>query len=123
MEADRIRRDVKGIILSEDGAGESTPRRPRSTQSTPRIVTSTSNGTDDRRLASPLSADGAVFSDSPEIPTESDQRSEWGTDAEGSISDIDGDLHPGDPEVVRDLLDDWGGDDRPLPPSITREKS
>lgn len=115
MEADRVRRDVKGIIHAEDGAGETTPRRPRSIQSTPPIATSTVDGADDRRLASPLSADGGVFSDSPDIPAELDQRSDWGTDAEGSVSDIDGDLHPGDQEVVRDLLDIWGGDDRSAP--------
>lgn len=121
MEADRVRRDLKGVY-TDDSGGEATPRRSRSIQNTPRSVTGTGNGSDGRSaLASPLSADGGVFTDSPDIPTELDQRSDWGTDAEGSVSDIDGDLHPGDQEVVRDLLDIWESDYRP--PLIADEKS
>lgn len=115
MEADRVRREIKGGQTDDSSGGEITPRRIRSVQATPRTTA------DDRRLASPLSADGGVFVDSPEIPNELDQRSEWGTDAEGSVSDIDEHLHQGDQEVVRDLLDMWREDDRPR--SIEHEKA
>lgn len=115
IEADRVRRDVKARV-EEAGPdidvdmrnGEITPRRPQSTQLVPRTRTE-----EKRDLISPSSGDLAVFSDSPETSTDVEQRSDWDTDAEGAVSDVDGDLHPGDQEVVKELLDIWSSDDRP----------
>lgn len=112
MEADKVRHDIKNRVDLLADTGDTTPHRARSTQNTPRTAMPQSS---ERHLVSPLSGDGSVFSNGPDIPNpiDFDQRSDWGTDAEGSISDIDGDLHPGDQEVVNELLEIWSGDERP----------
>jgi hypothetical protein len=108
MEADKVRRDVKARMDKhcdmEDG--DSTPRRTQSIQFSPRTAMG-----NDARLISPSIVNEAVFSDSPEIPIDIEQRSDWDTDAEGAISDIDADLRPGDHDVVQELVDIWAGND------------
>lgn len=93
-----MRRDVKASL-----DGDSTPRRPQSTQFSPRIIEDAS------RLISPPIVNEAVFTDSPEVPTDIEQRSDWDTDAEGAISDVDADLRVGDEEVVQELVGIWAG--------------
>jgi hypothetical protein len=70
MEADKVRRQMKSPTYS---TGELTPRRVD---------------------VSPLTAEEGVFSDGMEVEMldDLDTRSDWGTDAGGSVSEIDTDL-------------------------------
>jgi hypothetical protein len=70
MEADKVRRQMKSPTYS---SGELTPRRVD---------------------VSPLTAEEGVFSDGMEVEMldDLDTRSDWGTDAGGSVSEIDTDL-------------------------------
>lgn len=70
MEADKVRRQTKSSTIS---TGELTPRRID---------------------VSPLTAEEGVFSDGMEIEMldDLDTRSDWGTDAGGSVSEIESDL-------------------------------
>jgi hypothetical protein len=73
MEADRVRREIR--FPDDQVNGDSTPRRLGS-----------------KADVSPFTVDEAVFSDGPAIPEDLDTRSDWDTDAGGSVSGIDDDL-------------------------------
>lgn len=82
MEADRVRRQMKSPTF---GSGESTPRRNGNANG---------NGNGDGLGTSPLTTEDAVFSDGLEMEMMSDleTRSDWDTDAGGSVSEIEADL-------------------------------
>jgi len=80
MEADRVRRHMQSPTF---GSGESTPRR-----------NGNGNGNGNGLGTSPLTTEDAVFSDGLEMEMMSDleTRSDWDTDAGGSVSEIEADL-------------------------------
>jgi hypothetical protein len=86
MEADRVRRQMK-LHPHANGSGESTPRKHGQYLSASPMVD-----------VSPLTADDAVFSDGLELEMldDLDTRSDWGTDAGGSVSEVEADLQKGD---------------------------
>jgi hypothetical protein len=110
IEADRVRNG-----LSSPTAGESTPR------GTPRRALDSVLSPNDR-IISPLTTDDAVFPDALELGDDLDIRSDWGTDAGESASEVENEIQDraGNGHVLKDLDEVWTDEPQVLQNKLER---
>jgi hypothetical protein len=118
MEADRVRHDIK---LGPSGldSGEATPRGGQYSPRPSPIAQSFAPPSNGSNGISPLTTNDAVFADglAPPDDIDIDVRSDWGTDAGGSASEVENDMLLDEPEngdVLEDLRQVWTSKPQPL---------